>query len=321
MANDCLVTKLKGEVQNDNLPILGVASFNYGREFAPNDVTNFSFQIGAKAGGNPIHVTSKVPFLPYGTSNKIYTYTINPGYNLFGTIYLADSDLLSGKVSDIVKIDNMYDATLFYLSNGMDVSTPRNNFASINKYAPLEIVSINFNDNTEIADSVYYLLINSIPTYTPGMTNVDKFLELDNLEVLRTNVGGGFKIEENHNDNTVLKYIFGPAAGSLLDLPRNIEYVGVVGATGEITDWVAQMREQGRTSGFVTLTGCNYGYVTYNGTSLKTLFDNNTIHDFGTYVGILVWDADSISWATTVPEGAVIESIPPSVYYLQKHQS
>ena len=319
MSNNCLVTKLKGEVQNDNLPRLGIASFDMKKT---GDTV--VFQIASPTAA--VHVKSKVLFTPYGTSTKVYEYTTNPGTSIYGTI--ADSDI-PGNVGDIItdaiEADNMYSLNLMYLYLGKQCAmTERNNLKSTYKYAPIEIASVAYDDPyIELNDACYYLnIINKGGAFLYHIKKED-YLDSNSLEVIRVTGLNGFRFDNDHSNNTTLKHLYSLISGSIMHLPLNIEYFGNTGGRGEIVDWVEQMRSKGRTSGFCTIYGNDYGLITYNGTPLKTLFDNNTIHNFANddRKGILVWDANTISWATEVPEGAITSPISPSAYYIQKHSA
>ena len=318
MSNDCLVTKLKGEVQNDNLPKLGIASFDIKKSSS-----NIAFQIASPTVA--VHVKSKMPFTPYGSSVKVYEYTTTPGVSVYGTI--ANSDI-PGNVGDIItdaiECDNMYALNLMYIATGgQHVMTIRNNLKSTYKYAPIEIASINKDDaGLEFNDALYYINIEGGDSYSDN-TNGDEYLEITTIESIRCSNAGGFNIANNHNANTHVKYIFASSVGYLTDLPLNLEFIYATSIKGEIVDFVDHLRGLGRTSGFITLGSIHYSIVTYNGTQVRTLVENNTIHNFDDtgMTTILTWDANSITWATEVPEGAVINTIMPSIYYAQKHSA
>lgn len=325
MSNNCLVTKLKGTVQNDNLPRLGIVSVDYVSD--PDNKARMSFQIVSPT--KDVHVKSKVLFKPYGTDIKVTEFTALAGVGLYATIYV--SDIPSASVEDIVEFDNMYDLTLFIVGNRMGKIRSANNIESLYKYANLEIVSLNNDEDfTDIPDSAYGISFSTMGNgYGTQTFDLDHTLDTKpNLEALfspsNDNDIFALKMSKNHNSHTTMKYSFISLYGNITDLPRNMEAVSVISLSGNVEDYVARMRELGRTSGFITFFGANYGMVKYNNTSLKALIDNNTIHNFGTggyYTPILIWTADSIEFATSLPEGAITQTITPSTYYAQKHSA
>ena len=136
MSNNCLVTKLKGEVQNDNLPRLGIVSIDYVSN--PANKQRMTFYIFSPT--KDVHVKSKALFKPYGTDIKVTEFTALAGVGLYATIF--DSDIPSASVEDILEFDNMYDLTLFIATNRMGKIRSANNIESLYKYANLEIVSL-----------------------------------------------------------------------------------------------------------------------------------------------------------------------------------
>lgn len=325
MSNNCLVTKLKGVVDNDNLPRLGIVSVDYVSN--PDNKQRMTFQIFSPT--KDVHVKSKVLFKPYGTDLMVTEFTALAGVGVYGTI--SSSDIPSASVEDIVEFDNMYDLTLFAVTNRMGKIRPANNIESLYKYANLEIVSLNNDEDfTDIPDSAYGIVFSTMGNgYGIKTFDLDHILDnRPNLEALfkpgNDNDMFALKMRKNHNSHTTMKYSFISLQGNITDLPRNMEAVSVISLSGNVEDYVARMRELGRTLGFITFFGAYYGMVKYNNTSLKTLIDNNTIHNFGTggyYTPILTWTADSIAFATSLPEGAITKEIESSTYYAQKHSA
>lgn len=325
MSNNCFVTKLKGVVDNDNLPRLGIVSVDYVSN--PDNKKRMVFQIFSPT--KDVHVKSKALFKPYGTDIKVTEYTALAGVGIYATI--VASDIPSANVEDIVEFDNMYDLTLFIVTNRMGKIRSANNIESLYKYASLEIVSLNNDEDfTDIPDSAYGIVFSTMGNgYSTKTFDFDHILDnRPNLEALfkpdDDNDMFALKMSKNHNSHTTMKYSFISLEGNITDLPRNMEAVNVISLSGNVEDYVARMRELGRTSGFITFFDANYGYVKYNNTTLKALIDNNTIHNFATggyYTTILTWTADSIAFATSLPEGAIKSKISASEYYAQKHSA
>lgn len=336
MSTNCLVSKLKGSFQNDNLPTFGVAKFG---------VANAGqVQIGSVSGD--IHVTTRIPVQLYGTSKTVTEFTVPSGQNRYVDILTVDYNAATEEDrANFLEMDNIYNCSLCYFGHGGgnnvatcsgSILTPmrnKDNREAIYKYAPLEITSVALEDlGVDIADSVYYLLFNSGEFLdTANRADISKYLRMPNMEVISGNVMNSPGIpatikntNENYNDSNVI--ILGACfPGPITNLPLGIKYVDATGMTGSIDDFITLAKNNGRTEGVLTIGSSNYCTATFGGTALKTLLNNGDISPIAgtTITTCLVWNSEYPNghFVNTVPEDGYAFVPNPSVYYLSKHQS
>lgn len=335
--NGCVVAKFNGSMQDDNIPRLGVASFSIKSRIA------FTFYLGAS--GNSIHVKSKVPFTPSGSSTKETEHTITSGDTLYATVALADipSDAYC---EDIVEFDNFYNCNVFCIIRStflyrtcIGESDPQQNLMSLWKYAPLELASLSKEDvvaGVDIADSVYYINTES-DKYNGTPMDASKILAMPNIEVLTGMSENGtsalvIDLDNDYVNSNVLYlgavFVSQGDNSNITHLPYNLRYCYAQGLKGAIEDYVTMAISKGRVTGTLVLASPAYaGSITFGGNLVKDLVDGGQIPTWGgdssqTVISFAWDDQGNITWLSTSPGADYPNKIPAgSAYYAKKHSN
>lgn len=335
MSNNCLVTKLKGAVQNENLPIYNVAFISISSR-----INNFGCYFSTGSNGN-VKLTSKVPFLPFGTQTKVIEYTISANSSLYFTIEASDftSD---EEMKDLITIENYYNCKMAITYNGNYSKSlfaelaPYQNVESLLKVCPLELASIPKNNHSiDVNDATYYLTFNNLDDSSANFGNYGKYFMMPNIEVITGDSSEGALLIDGTDDysDSNLLYLGGCFHGQTTHLPYKLRFLYAAWLQGRIEDFVSMAIAKGRTTGALIVAGLTYGDgVTYNGKTLHTHFNENVLPMLGGGSGAgycFVWDAagnitlsDTIpsDYEVLIPSGLSVRLSYPSDYYVHKHQ-
>lgn len=309
--NDCLVTKLKGTVQNDSLPILNTIRIDL-LEAVGNERLGNTETLLIATGDSPVVINSAVPFHVGSSSTQAVTnYTLagNTLQNLvfvkteMPTTYIANAVTISGGIYDLQALVyylnvgwlNIKDNDSLKYASGLvsQVCTP-----SENAWDTSKIIAINDKDagnNTVSYPSVF----------TKPMTNIKMIWGL-NMD------GNGTKpmVGNNTIDNIPnVEHLIMRYNGTILNLPLSIKALYVTSSltTGSLEEFVADRRSRGKTSGVIAFYTPQYTWVvTYQGTAIKDL-DTTTRPIIDNY-SYFVWDASTMGFASSVPEGFKVYS-------------
>lgn len=334
MINNCLVTKLKGAVQNENLPIYNVAFFSI------TDRTQIISAYFATGNNGSVKITSKVPFLPFGTQTKVTERTISANSLLFFTI--AVSDFTSDEeMKDLITIENYYNCTIATLYAGIFYKSllaeldQYQNVESLLKVCPIELACVPKNNHSiDINDAAYYLMFNNPDDGYLHPGDYDKYMKRPNIEVITgASADGAMYVDgtEDYSDSELL-YLGGCFSGDTTHLPYNLRFLYVASLKGSIENFVTMARGKGRTTGALVLGGIVFGDgVTYEGKTIHTHYDEGVLPLVEGGAGYcFVWDAaGNITLSDTMPSGYEVFVVPgattlrlsyPSDYYVHKHQ-
>ena len=311
MANDCLVTRLKGTVQNDNLPILNTIRINLlaaGLRIG----TEETILIGT--GNSAVEIKSQVPFHIGSASNPAVTqYTIPMNY--LQNIVFTSSDMPSGAVDNAVTISGgVYDLTSlvyywycgWFKINGADYTTLGYAEDLVNQVCTSEIEAL---DNVEILcidDKDAGNNVRTYPNILPSTKTSVKILwgiYIDN--VMATPIIDKNTLAKMPN----LEHLNMRFYGNIKDIPLNVKvlYKPSSSTTGTLEEFVADRRSKGETSGVIAFNTPQYTWVvTYNGVAIKDMSQGERpIIDNWSY---FVWDASSMGFASSVPAGFKVYS-------------
>lgn len=306
MANNCLVTKLKGTVQNGSLPILNTIRIDLLEAVNGERVVNEETLLIA-TGASPVVITSVVPFHVGNSSTQTvtnYTLAANTLQNFvfikteMPTAYTANAVTISGGVYDL-------QALVYYLNTGWfkikdneslqyaaglvsQACTPDEEAWNTSK-----IIAIDDKDagNTSV----------SYPSVLPElMTNI-KILWGLNLD------GNGNKpiIDNNTIDNIPnVEHLNMRYSGIILSLPLSVKalYTPSSLTTGTLEEFVADRRSKGKTSGCIAFYTPQYTWVvTYQNVAIKDM--DTTVRPIINNWSYFVWDASTMGFVSSVPEG------------------
>lgn len=275
---NCLVTQLKGNVDNNNIPKFDTAFVNYLGE-RTTGILRFYIVTGTQ----PVTVKSKKQFY-VGTTHTtpVTEYTI--AANNPCLMEYEASDIGADPVSELIEIDGIYNikkignsipTNLF--SKYFDFTpTTKNGLSSLLNYASLDCFEgylDNLDGITKNLNLQYAQVFNNSQRET---INVDKILESSRLEMLglitytTDNITSVFSSEGALSDCSTLKVLVGRYKGDISDLPVNLVVCKGAGSvtTGTVESYVAKCVAAGRISGHLILQ-VGFSNVTLNGLAVK----------------------------------------------------
>lgn len=295
MANECLVTKLKGSVQNDNLPVLNQIKFNI------NSQGGTAVYIMMGGDNKTIHINSTVELHQNSPSGAAIT-SADISSNMTRAYYTTSGQAAQGVITIT---GDIYDILSFAVNNEM--SFQQNSGIESSKYFKAEglcipgrkdITLANTNvkickitkdgvDFSEIPDNIKFIYVE------PTIDNINWYALTDNDGSAKT-----------HN---AVEGIRGRVLFSLEDCPTNLKviYSNTSGTDGSVEAYIAKCVASGRTSGTVAI----YPYVnniTYNGTVLSELVTAGTIplvratYENVPYI-VVSWEGNTISFLNSLP--------------------
>ena len=302
MSNNCLVTKLKGTVQNDNLPIFNTIRVDLLSSTSREGESNIIL-IGT--GNETVTITSKVPFhisSPESQSYYEYTLLVNSLYSIVfissevGDQFIKNAVLVSGGIYSLTAFSFYGNCGWFAVSNvDKESLLCSNNIISYvcsfgqRTKQQIEVLTI---DDTIITRYNYSSII-------PVNNNI-KFISGNNIN--------GSPIGVNASDlqkMPVLQKVRVRINGSIVDLPITVNELQSVSSitNGNIEDFVSDRRAKGKTSGYLAIANPNiYWNIYYNGTriinypsSVIPMDENNRTY--------LVWTESTIQFTDVAPEG------------------
>lgn len=304
--NDCLVTKLKGTVQNDSLPILNTIRIDLLEAVNGERIsTEETLLIGT--GASPVVINSAVPFHVGSSSTQAVTnYTLNA--NTLQNFVFVKTEMPTAYTVNAVTISGgIYDlqALMYYLNAGWFNIKDNDSL----KYAA-GLLSQTCTPSEKACDTSKIIVIddkdagNNLVSYpsvfTKPMTNTKILwgLNLDAYEAKQL-------IDNNTIDNVPnVEHLNMRYYGIILNLPLSVKalYTPSSLTTGTLEEFVADRRSKGKTSGVIAFNRPQYTWVvTYNGVAIKDMSQSERpiINDWVYFV----WDVSSMGFASSVPEG------------------
>lgn len=296
---NCLVTQLKGNVDNNNIPKFDTAFVDY---FGGWTTGNLRFYI--VTGTKPVTVKSKKQFYVGTTHTSAVTETIIQP-NTASLMEYEASDIGTDPVSKIIEINGIYNLKKI----GMSVVTNNfvkyfdftptniNGISNLLNYAPLDCfegyIGIENFDLIEEQNLQYAVIFNDSGTKE---LNIDKFVKSDRLQMLEaltytTATAGSIIVSDGSISNcTSLKVLNARYKGELKDLPVNLELLSAVGSytTGSIEDYVNKCILSGRTSGRIILR-LSLNNATYNNIPLTIENVSEKFQDNNSYWTVVSW--------------------------------
>lgn len=284
MSADCLITKLKGVVSNDELPIVNTIVLDEVAGTLPN-----SPALLIKCGSQSVHVKSKIKIYKsssYVEESAVYEKDLSA--NVRGLLYF--------KKTDIEGLADKKDLLVISGSGIYQISKIGNTFFTMNNFVRSGLGSQEFNQNILCYGSTYST--NPLQEINPHVEFIQTkrmdyrwFQSPYAIKVFGTGatadsleVGLNETTAANTSVQTMMK-----VAGNVKYLPKNILKANLVYATnGTIEELVASMIERGRTSGSIHFDIASATNVTYNGERLGVAGYAST--------PVLVWANDAISW-------------------------
>lgn len=284
MSADCLITKLKGVVSNDELPIVNTIVLDEVAGTLPN-----SPRLLIKCGSQPVHVKAKIKIYTsssYAEESAVYEKDLSANVRSFLYFKKTDIEGLADK-KDLLVISGpgIYQITKFgdtfftmnnFVRSGLGTQEFNQNilcYGSIYSTNPQQGINPHVElIMTKWVDYKWFQSPYAIKVFSTGSGADDMEIELNETTAANTSV------------QTMLK-----VAGDVKYLPKNILKANLVYATkGTIEGLVASMIERGRTSGSIHFNIAPATYVTYNGERLGVAGYAST--------PVLVWVNDAISW-------------------------
>lgn len=306
MAN-CLVTRLRDEVLNDNLPELNCIDLDLlpaaERAFIndPN-VKYISFLIGPRC-----TIESKIPFhVGSIQAPTVYSATIN---NLT-TIAFISEELPETEVKRAIsfKGDNIYgiNGACFY-GDGYGLQFTENTINSLNYCENLITMSCSLNNrDNSVKPGVKVVAFNS-PTITPNFSGVFTENNEDVLAICSNRLLSGanlvISVEDVISKCVNVKLLSCRPIGNIVNLPNNIKYLAMPNSTltGSLEEFVADRRSKGINSGNLSFKAPGTAWlVTYNGTAIRNL--DGSVRPVVNNWAHFTWTANSMGFSSEAPE-------------------
>ena len=271
---NCLVTQLKGNVNNDNLPIYD--GFVFEIDCTGTSQENPRFYISTD-NDNPIKISV------VGGANRIKVYDSGDWTN---EITFSESSItveVSKTEKFKIKIIGKYGMSQLYTQN----ITPANDC----------IVNIDPIEAYKYSDVVNY----NGSFFRYGYVNCADFLTFKKINDVTTIYGlkGSLSILSNLTYTSAVFSSNEEIIGTLKDFPVTITNINITNATkinGDFVDLVKHQRKLGRTTGSITIkANTNKSRITFNGNVLTDGDDT------------LSWDASTITWAGTTIQNSDVE--------------
>jgi hypothetical protein len=270
---NCLVRKLKGVVNNDNLEKLGIIRISIGT-YESNSKYYISFNLGDTEHGISLLGDNNI----VGTyPSEILAKVDNHHVNYLGTENTSINPLIQVEESGVavLEIDNKYALKYFLLNDrctscaikgGMKAFKSSMEYIDVGHYSE----PVYTKDLVDLVSLKYFNLNNNFYSFNGNLLDLSV---LTNVEVLWANSINN-KVTGNITD-----------IGNLINL-KQIKFSGNTGVTGSIEEFVAAQRLAGRT---IESTGIDFSRgmanVTFNGNSTLT-----------NHACTLTWTADSITY-------------------------
>ena len=288
---DCLVTKLKGVVNDDSLNQLGV--LHIFQPYKEDEDANSKY-LQIITGTNPVTLSSDFGF--------------DEGEN---PCTIAANSVRGFHVSNNVKgnnvwIQNVYDIKgiqmgdqNFYTQRELDALIHSKTLKKLYVRSMQENMSVDAND---LLGLTYIVFSNN----SVKVTNVRRILQNKNLIYVSLGVQNtkGLSIDDFQDYENLQQLSY--AGGDFTKLPksiRNYDYSVTYEHTGTVENLVANQRLLGRTTGAIKISWIKSMVgVTFESTELKTWWENKgyTKND-----GFISWDSSTITVGETQPESYV----------------
>lgn len=297
----CLVTKLKGSVQNNNLPVFNVITLDFAGVSGQSQLV-----VGANSENVIVTFAASVhDSSPSGTqiaANTPITVDANTRKGFFTVNNQA-------AVDNFVRIENIYNLESLISTSGF----------SFNQTAKSGLPSLAYLDNlVQFGGMMESINIFNCKKLFLGAVNpnAEYIVEGDTIQYV-TSAGGFISDGPDSIQKLSMRW-----KGDVKDFPAQLRYYKQQsGQTfGELANFVAKARLAGRTTGYLVLAWLDNGFydanITLNGVSLK---DNEavtpvTIDD--TSCAVLQWDASTISFGTSKPaDFSQYEGVDSNTYW------
>lgn len=336
MSNNCLVTKLKGSVQNDNLPRFNGMLLDYlGR----TDETNMpvSVMCMSKANAEPISIKMAADmYITDITGNPVREYILNPSN--FVTFINSKENLGTNPITNLFDFAgrSIYDLCKLSIGYGLDPFKVKASITSLFEYGSLYAYGTYINGYHDLSclpncDGLEYLSL-GVDNTNDSFYNID-FSDLvskfPSIKVLcNTNTNNAYSVLINNLPEGIQYVYNGRYKGNVSNLPASLK--GVTSAffntglaTGALEDFVAKARVVGKTTGWLLLSKATYDFasITYNGIKLGTYVTNTpppTVRVGENNYYMLTWTLNSIEWGDTAPEDALDVANLHSVFRYNK---
>lgn len=306
MANNCLVTKLKGTVQDGSLPILNTIRVDLlSSDLRIGDIETLLIGTGV----SPVVIESQVPFHIGSTSAASVTQYTIPA-NTLQNIVFTSSEMPSGALDNAFSIrGGIYGLTSFtyYLNSGWftikDADYNSLKFAGdlVNQvckskdeaFASVQIITIDDKDSGNLGQKYPYI-------FTDTKDTVKILWSLQN-----TATGIKPMIVKDVTDKLPnVEHLSIRFTGNINTLPLSVKALYAVSSetVGSLEEFVADRRSRGKTSGVLAFYTPQYTWpVTYQGTAIKdmSLSERPIISNWSYFV----WDASAMGFSSSVPEG------------------
>ena len=309
--NDCLVTKLKATVDNDNLPMLNTITLDLfpaaERYVYGADTSHRPILVLYLNDGN-VHVESKIDL----TMNNVTQRSFDITGGSVKTIYLPQLSALPEEAvkrcitisGDIYQIRNLYskgDGIIFDFG-----ATVENGLGSAKYFQNCTVYGggISSPDRLPVANPSSSLVISSIKD-----VNLDSLpagvKNLSCTKIYQPTSGGSYMkgqvlLSEGFSENSSVTGIGLRCSGDVANLPKNVKVVNERSSsfTGAFEDYVDRVKAE-RPSGVVAIFATNgdtLNKVTVNGISLGAYVANGQYVTYSgrTYV-VITWNNDTIA--------------------------
>ena len=288
---DCLVTKLKGVVNDDSLNQLGV--LHIFQPYKENANNNSKF-LQIITGTNPVTLSSDFGF---DEGEKTYTVRANSVREFHVSNNAKGNNVWIQNVYDIKGIQ-MSDQN-FYTQRELDALIHSKTLKKLYINSTQENMSVDANDLLGLT----YIIFQS---NSVKITNVRKILQNKNLISASLGVQNtkDLSINDFQDYENLQRLSF--AGGDFTKLPKSIReynYSITYEHTGTVEGFVTNQRLLGRTTGAIKITWIKTMVgVTFESTELKTWWENKgyTKND-----GFISWDSSTITVEETQPESYV----------------
>ena len=316
---NCLVTQLKGVVDNNNLPELNTVYIDYiGTNIPLSIQSGDKASLIVKTGASPVEITTKeaVQFdSQTATPSTHKTAAANTNtilyipYGTLGKVDIADFIKIEGGIYDLVKL--VYATSISRKSCLSFKSTQHNSIASMkyNKDGQMLVLGGTDLDMTSIPDSVGFIVVDNSKSKAPisleGIPSSVQVIDCSYNKIFSeesADVRFNFiSIDASIAENDTIRAIAGFCIGKVTDLPiyTCLLYTNSVNFAGNLIDFVSKAHRSGRKTGLLAMR-VSYSQVQGSWSRINftdTLVDGETVADIpvvDNYI-YLSWDAPSVT--------------------------
>lgn len=327
MTQNCLVTKLKGTVQNNTLPEINTIYLDMHPVEKQGNSESVYGLLMIETGSDSITIISKVPFKLNVSATTEYTELNMLANNCYAFVF--NKNKISETIKECVKITgNIYTLKSICCYGAGSLfdfnASVRNNFKAFKYAENMHIIEYTEELHDDLPEHILGLVCS---VYDSVPTDLTKILsKWPNLKAIfyGTYLSGQTTIALSINEtitNSNIEVFGVRLSGNIAELPVTIRIISQSCSTltGSLEDFVASMRERGRTNSYLQIYSNSIWRFTYNGKAISE-YDQTELNYIDNYC-YLTWNETDMWFATTKPSDAMSVQTPYNYYTYLKNIS